>query len=53
MGMRTTIYGYIEEMDFWNTPIREQVRAHNEAVVNSLVSSDKWPPTIKRDVLYM
>ena len=44
MGMRTTIYGYIEEMDFWKDPIRRSVRKHNSTVIKSLPKGDTWPP---------
>ena len=44
MGMKTTIYGYIEEMNFWVDPIKTQVIEHNTKVINSLPSSDTWPP---------
>ena len=44
MGMRTTLYGCIEEMDFWQNPISNQVRMHNEQVLNSLLINDTWPP---------
>ena len=44
MGMRTTIYGYIEEMDFWKDPIRKQVRKHNFNAIRSLPEGDDWPP---------
>ena len=47
MGMRTTIYGYIEEMDFWKDPIRKQVRKHNFHVIRSLPEDDNWPPLSK------
>ena len=44
MGMRTTLYGCIEEMDFWQNPICDQVRMHNEQIINSLPINDRWPP---------
>ena len=44
MGMRTTLYGYIEEMDFWKDPIKKNVRKYNSAVIKSLPTSDIWPP---------
>jgi len=44
MGMRTTLYGCIEEMDFWQNPISNQVQMHNEHVINSMPINDKWPP---------
>ena len=44
MGMRTTIYGYIEEMDFWKDPIKTKVREHNSNMIFSLPKADKWPP---------
>ena len=44
MGMRTTIYGYIEEMDFWKAPLRSKVRKHNSAVIKKLPEGDAWPP---------
>jgi hypothetical protein len=44
MGMRTTIYGYIEEMDFWKAPIGPQVRKHNSTVIKQLPKGDDWPP---------
>ncbi len=44
MGMRTTIYGYIEEMDFWKPPIAKQVRKHNSATIKFLPTGDNWPP---------
>lgn len=44
MGIRTTIYGYIEEMDFWLDPVKSQVRTHNSNVITSLPIADKWPP---------
>lgn len=47
MGMRTTIYGYIEEMDFWKDPVRSKVRKHNSAIISSLPIADEWPPLSK------
>jgi hypothetical protein len=47
MGMKTTIYGYIEEMDFWNDPIRTKVFEHNNEIFNSLPERDVWPPVSK------
>ena len=47
MGMRTTLYGYIEEMDFWKSPIRNQVKKHNHNVIKSLKTNDEWPPLSK------
>jgi|SRR5688572_15758734 len=44
MGMRTTIYGYIEEMDFWKSPIANQVRKHNSTTIKLLPKGDSWPP---------
>jgi len=44
MGMRTTLYGYIEEMDFWQGSIRNKVRRHNSSVIDNLPKGDKWPP---------
>lgn len=44
MGMRTTLYGYIEEMDFWLDPIKKRVRKHNSSVIRSLPIADPWPP---------
>ncbi|WP_298549279.1 hypothetical protein [uncultured Aquimarina sp.] len=45
--MRTTLYGYIEEMDFWKSPIINQVKKHNHAVINNLKKDDEWPPLSK------
>lgn len=45
--MRTTIYGYIEEMDFWKDPIRSKVRKHNFEIIDSLPKADEWPPLSK------
>ncbi|MEO1449752.1 MAG: hypothetical protein AAFV07_09480 [Bacteroidota bacterium] len=42
--MRTTLYGYIEEMDFWRPPVENEVKKHNHSVINSLPMADKWPP---------
>lgn len=42
--MRTTIYGYIEEMQFWQDPIKAKVRMHNNDAINALPFADKWPP---------
>ncbi len=42
--MRTTIYGYIEEMDFWKDQIKEQVCGHNSNIIYSLPKADNWPP---------
>jgi hypothetical protein len=47
MGMKTTLYGYIEEMDFWKNPIKNQVKKHNYAVIESLKMNDEWPPLSK------
>lgn len=47
MGMRTTLYGYIEEMDFWEDPIRKSVREHNFEVIGSMPEGDDWPPLSK------
>ncbi len=44
MGMRTTIYGYIEEMDFWQAPVKNYVRKHNSTIIKSLPIGDIWPP---------
>ena len=44
MGMRTTIYGYIEEMDLWRDPVRSKIRKHNADVIRSLPIADPWPP---------
>lgn len=44
MGMRTTIYGCIEEMDFWNEPIMSEVKRHNKTIIDSLPLMDQWPP---------
>jgi hypothetical protein len=44
MGMRTTIYGYIEEMDFWQEAIRDRVREHNTGIIYGLPKADAWPP---------
>ena len=45
--MRTTIYGYIEEMDFWNDPVRTKVFVHNRGILNLLPQEDVWPPLSK------
>ncbi|WP_299611260.1 hypothetical protein [uncultured Aquimarina sp.] len=42
--MRTTLYGYIEEMDFWQSPIKNQVKKHNYKTINDLNTDDDWPP---------
>ena len=42
--MRTTIYGYIEEMDLWKPPIARRVRKHNSATIKLLPKGDSWPP---------
>ncbi|MDC8003916.1 hypothetical protein POV27_07620 [Aureisphaera galaxeae] len=42
--MRTTLYGYIEEMDFWKDPIKTEVQNHNARVIESLNVDDEWPP---------
>lgn len=47
MGMHTTIYGYIEEMDLWQDPIKKQIRKHNSRVISSLPLADGWPPLSK------
>lgn len=47
MGMRTTLYGYIEEMDFWKSPIKNKVKSHNHKVIGSLKNDDEWPPLSK------
>jgi len=47
MGMHTTIYGYIEEMDFWVNPIRARIRRHNHQIIRSLPVADNWPPVSK------
>lgn len=44
MGMHTVIYGYIEEMDFWLDPIRNEIRKHNSDIIASLPLADEWPP---------
>lgn len=46
MGMTTFIYGVIEEYGL-NTARRDEVYAHNEAVINRLQVSDSWPPLSK------
>ena len=45
--MRTTIYGYIEEMDFWKDPIRKTIREYNSNAANALPTGDHWPPLSK------
>ena len=45
--MRTTLYGYIEEMEFLKDPIQEQVKNHNSQVIFSLNNQDPWPPLSK------
>lgn len=45
--MRTTLYGYIEEMDFWKSPIINKVKKHNHKVINNLRCNDEWPPLSK------
>jgi hypothetical protein len=48
MGMRTIIYGYIEEMDFWKRgPVSSYVRKHNSRVISGLPIADRWPPVSK------
>ena len=42
--MRTTLYGYIEEMDIWKSPIKNQVKRHNYRIIKSLKKDDDWPP---------
>lgn len=44
MGMRTTLYGYIEEMNFWKSPIINEVKRHNHKVIRNLKNDDEWPP---------
>lgn len=44
MGMRTTLYGYIEEMDFWQSPVSNRVKRHNQKMIKSLKLGDQWPP---------
>jgi hypothetical protein len=44
MGMRTTLYGYIEEMDFWLDPVKTKVREHNSNIISLLPKADNWPP---------
>ncbi|WP_196889414.1 hypothetical protein [Aureivirga sp. CE67] len=45
--MRTTLYGYIEEMDFWNENVRKLVKTHNNNIISSLKPNDNWPPVSK------
>lgn len=47
MGMRTTLYGYIEEMDFWSGPVTKLVKKHNTSIINALPKGDEWPPLSK------
>ncbi|WP_298903463.1 hypothetical protein [uncultured Psychroserpens sp.] len=42
--MRTTLYGYIEEMDFWKSPVQNKVKKHNHEVIKQLNKADEWPP---------
>jgi hypothetical protein len=42
--MRTVIYGYIEEMDFWLDPIKKDIRKHNSYIIKTLPNADNWPP---------
>lgn len=44
MGMRTTLYGYIEEMDFWKKPVTDEVKRHNYKEIKNLKTNDEWPP---------
>ena len=45
--MRTTLYGYIEEMDFWKNPIINKVKRHNHKIIRNLKNDDEWPPLSK------
>ena len=47
MGMRTTLYGYIAEMDFWKDPIMTHVRILNTKKILLLPKGDAWPPLSK------
>src|ERR1041384_985719 len=44
MGMRTTLYGYIEELDLGRHPLHQEARDHNTQVIASLQERDGWPP---------
>jgi len=46
MGMTTYLYGAIEEYGL-NIPRTKEIYAHNEQVIESLPTSDDWPPLSK------